>query len=291
MTPDSILLILKNDQFKETVDDFKSYFSIQNFHPWIEYLEKILTSFSKLPYENISKIIKYKNNFDSANKIRLPFEIMEDHKSHNLGGTCFSLTFFLQTILKQQGFICYPVMADMNWGKNVHCTTIVDLNGQKYLIDPGYLLTRPMILSQGQSKIFKTEFSGIELRYQFEERKYDLFTFNQHQNKWRYKFEDKPVPDAEFFQHWLSSFEWNSMNGICLTKVKQEKLIYVHKTFMRETSYHGKKNFNIKNNYHQTLQDVFGIDKELVEEALVAVDFQKKRKQELGLWVPKKQKD
>ena len=183
MFKDNSYLILDSSRYTEAVTVFKSLFSIQNSHPEIEHLEVILTCFSKLPYENISKIIKYQKQFESNDKIRLPFEIIEDHQLYNLGGTCFSLTFFLQTILKHQGYICYPVMAEMNWGKNVHCATIVDLNSQKYLVDPGYLLTRPMALSQGQCRMFKTEFSGVELRYQSETGMYDLFTFDQHQKK------------------------------------------------------------------------------------------------------------
>jgi len=89
--------------------------------------------------------------------------------------------------------------------------------------------------------------------------------------------------------HWLSSFAWNSMHGLCLTKVEKGRMVYVHKTFMRETCFDEKKNYNIKKDYHVTIHRVFGIEPKLVEQALAAVEENMKREQELGLWVPKKE--
>ena len=106
-------------------------------------LEKIVEAFSQYPYENISKIIKLNRHLDEAYPIRLPEEVIEDHLTAGLGGTCFSMTFTLQTILVQNGFDCYPVMADMRAGRNIHCALVASVEGRKYLLDPGYLLGRP----------------------------------------------------------------------------------------------------------------------------------------------------
>ena len=270
----------------EAASFFDKQYSVSNSSTGFDLIEEIIYYFSRLPYENISKIIKYHHHFDGEEKIRLPREIMEDHVRYRLGGTCFSLTFFLQTLLYNHGFLCYPVMADMRWGKNVHCAVIVDFESKKYLLDPGYLLNHPMEISLDKPRYYKTEFSGIELFFHPESSRIDLYTFDRHQKKWRYKFRDRPVPPEEFLDHWLSSFRWNSMHGLCLTKVEKDRMIYIHKTFMRETTFDGKRNFNLKKNYHASIHRIFGIAPVLVEEALAAVESNMTRERESGLWIP-----
>ena len=77
------------------------------------------------------------------------------------------------------------------------------------------------------------------------------------------------------------------MHGICLTKVMKDGMIYIHKNFMRETTFSNKRNFNIKRNYHAAIHESFGIDKQIVGQAQAALQSNLERKKELGLWVPK----
>ena len=94
---------------------------------------------------------------------------MEDHRAHHLGGTCFSLTYFLEIVLSLHGFQCYPIMADMRYGRNVHCALVVTVDHAKYLVDPGYLLNQPIPVTTQDSVVFKNEFLGIELTFEHEE--------------------------------------------------------------------------------------------------------------------------
>ncbi|MCG8604343.1 arylamine N-acetyltransferase [bacterium] len=285
---------MEADQFspqrhRDGVYTFVDFFNLTCKGNSLHFLREILESYAHLPYENISKIIKLNQNWHSErSRIRLPEEVIESHIQNRLGGTCFSLTFFLQAILSEFGFQCYPVMADMRAGRNIHCCLIVILDGAKYLVDPGYLLTQPMEIRPSKPKFFRTEFSGGELRYDRTNNCYDLSTFDNDQAKWRYRFQDRPIPHGEFLQHWLASFGWNSMNGICLTKVMKNGMVYVHKNFMRETTFTGKRNFNIKNTFHATIHRTFGIDQEIVEQARVALDENMRREMDLGLWVPQR---
>jgi hypothetical protein len=41
---------------------------------------------------------------------------------------------------------------------------------------------------------------------------------------------------------------------------------------MRETTFSGKKNFNVKRTLHAAIQENFGIDKQIVEQAEVALN-------------------
>jgi len=182
-------------------------------------------------------------------------------------------------------------MGDMNAGKNIHCCLFVILDSIKYLVDPGYLLTLPMEINLQKPKVFRNEFSGVELRFHPSSAAYDLFTFNKKESKWRYRFRDRAVPSDEFLQHWLASFAWNSMHGICLTKVMKDGMLYIHKNFMRETTFSDKKNFNIKRNYHSAIHENFGIGKQIIEEAQAALQNNLEKEKELGLWVSKRKRD
>ena len=117
---------------------------------------------------------------------------------------------------------------------------------------------------------------------------FDLYTFTKSQIKWRYRFYNLATPMELFLTHWLDSFKWNSMHGFCLTKVEKNRMIYVHKTFMRETNFKTKINHNIKNNYHEAIQSAFGISGDYIERAQAALDHNLKRARDLGLWKPQK---
>ncbi len=293
-------MLLDSSNHELGVRQFMDYFRLQPQPPEKKYLTKILAEFAHLPYENISKIIKWNDQFNSQTSLRLPEEVISDHIDWRLGGTCFSLTFFLQSILSQSGFSCYPIMADMQAGRNIHCALIVVMQNQKYLVDPGYLLSQPLLIDPPLTRQHRTDFQGlvrlcspqvarpdtakVALVYQPDENRYHLFTTANGQRKWRYSFGDQPTPSAEFLQHWQASFQRNSMHGICLTKVQKDGLIYIHKHFMRTTDSNGKKNYNIRNQYHQTIQTIFGIDEQWVEHALVALaeNLKRERKSEFS---------
>ncbi len=277
---------LVTSHYFNSVQKFNRKYSISIRKPSIDLLKEILYYFSRIPYENMSKIIKLYKNFDNPIKIRFPDEVIEDYFKFNFGGTCFSVTFLLKTILTFHGFKGYIVMADMNWGKNVHCAYVVVHNFQSYLVDPGYLLNQPLYLSRKKPVTTRTPFSGIKLSFDENNNSYNLYTFNNKNIKWRYKFIDKSVPEKEFLEYWVSSFNWNSMNAICIATVIDEKMVYIHRTFMRETTFYGKKNYNLKRKFSETISNLLKIDHQKIEEAMEAVEKNKIIKQEQGIWKP-----
>lgn len=254
------------------VTNFLKHFQIYPAPPTFESLQKNLAAFSNLPYENLSKILKFNRlGADAHERLRLPEEVVEEHLRFHTGGTCFSLTFLLQAILLQQGFACYVVMGDMRAGRNIHCALVVLLQGAKYLVDPGYLLRQPMQLDPARPRLYHNEYNGIELRYDAATQSYDLFTFSREEVKWRYRFRDRPTPAEEFLRHWQASFHRNSMHGLCLTRVHENELIYVRKDFMRIHAMTGQRNVNLKRDFHAKIHEVFGIAPEYVEQALAAL--------------------
>lgn len=286
---DDKIIELSPENFTESVKHFTDFFNLKINKPDLLSLKKILEKFSTIPYENISKIIHLSNNWKNEQKIRLPDTVIENHAKFHLGGTCFSLTFFLETILLHHGYQCYPVMADMNAGKNIHCAIITIINQKQYLVDPGYLLNEPMEMNLQKPRYYRTSSVGVELQFNVETQEYELFTFNKENMKWRYNFRDVACDKDEFLKHWQASFTRSSMHGICLTKIQKEGMIYIHKNFMRETTFSTKKNYNIRNTYVQTINEIFGINKNLIEQAQEALNFNLDMEKKLGIFVPKEE--
>jgi arylamine N-acetyltransferase len=266
-------LILDPKQHGEGVRLFSKHYGIlSGRRSDLELLRQILAGFANLPYENLSKIIKFHHYGENATqRLRLPEEVIEEHMRRRLGGTCFALTFFLQSILLHHGFACYIVMGDMRAGKNIHCALVALVNDRKYLVDPGYLLRRPLALDPRVPRLYHTEFTGVELRFDSLKQSYEVFTFNRQEIKWRYRFVDRPTPPEEFLEYWQASFQRNSMHALCLTRANDDELIFIRKDFMRVTTLEGKRKVPIKRNYHATIRRLFGIAPEYVEQALAAL--------------------
>ena len=281
------MISLLPENHSDSVRYFINFFDLRLEKPTFQTLQKILNKFSTIPYENISKIIKLSKTWDNDVKIRLPEEVIDGDVNLYLGGTCFSLTFFLETILLHTGFQCYPVMADMKAGHNIHCAIIVLLDGKQYIVDPGYLLNTPMEISLDKPRFYRTENTGIELFFNSQLQCCQLFIFDHEKMTWRYNFRERPCPHDEFLKHWQASFTRSSMHGICLTKVKKDGIIYIHKEFMRETTFSTKKNYKLKHNLHETINTIFGIDKEVVEQAQDALDKNLLMERKLGIFKPR----
>lgn len=253
--------------------DFLRHHSIAaTRHPEVSTLNDVLQAFIQIPYENLSKILKYHRQHQDTLSLRFPEEVWHDFRTAGLGGTCFSLTFFLQAIVEALGFASYPVLARMKAGEDHHCALVVDLAGNHYLLDPGYVLDVPMQIGGESPRLFRSAHAGVELRPDPEAPlHYQLFTFQAQQQQWRYSFADIAATPERFLAAWLASFGWNGMNGLCLTRVRRDSLIFVHKHFMRETTVQGKQNYNLKRNREQVIHELFGIPGQIVEAAEAAV--------------------
>ncbi len=281
-------IVLDPYAHENAVGQFLDFYNIKSGRPDANFLQNILKYYIHLPYENISKILKLYNDFISGTYIRLPDEVIENHAEFHFGGTCFSLTFYLHAILSTQGFRCYPVMAHTRHRLNVHTALIVLLNHRKYLVDPGYLLTQPMEIHKDKLRLYRTPHTGVELVFNAKDEYYHLYTFNKQQKKWRYRFQDKPVSSDDFLRHWQDSFYQGTMHGICLTKVQEDGMVYMHNDFLQITSIEGKQKRKVKENYYGVIKDIFGFAPKIVEQAQEAMAENMKLERQLGFYKEKK---
>ncbi len=111
-------------------------------------LETVAKAFSTIPYENLTKIINWASSGRTVAK-RLPRDVISAHVEQGAGGTCFSLTAALLHILRSLGWRAEPILADRHYGQNTHCALVVWVDGTPHLLDPGYLIVKPIPLENG----------------------------------------------------------------------------------------------------------------------------------------------
>lgn len=284
---DKIPLILDPFQHDTAVRHFLGHFGLAPRTPDRPFLERILACFARLPYENISKIIKLNRHFLDIERIRLPEEVMEEYVRHNLGGTCFSLSYFLQSILLQLGFTSWIFMADMGSRTNVHCALIVQLEGSRLLADPGYLLSRAIEIHPDRSRLYETPHTGVEIKFDRTHERFGLSTFDRQVKKLRYTFSDRPTPAAEFLQHWLASFYQGMMHNICLTQLRPEGLIYMHGDYLQIASPEGRHKRRLRQDYPQVVSQLFAIAPEWIERAQLALTENMEMEKRHGIYRPR----
>ena len=259
---------------KDAARLFLSHFRIRRSDPDMGLLRQVVRRFAEIPYENITKIIKFNRHGSWEERLRRPAEVMEDHVALAAGGTCFSLTEALGAILRELGFDCLYRMADMRYGEDIHCNLVVILDGERYLVDPGYLLSEPVKIPDSGSVTVTTPFNNV--RIEPADGGHDLFTSDRGGEKWRYKMKEADVSDERFKEHWIRSFSFNMMNSILITKATKEGHLYLRNRHFRRASLQSKETMKIREDYDMRLQELFGIDGAPVREALVILSDLKK---------------
>lgn len=243
---------------------FFGHFGIAAGDPDFDLLRAVVSSYTQIPYENITKIIRKFNESDPNLRLRGPEEVISGFVENHTGGTCFSLTWCLGAILTSAGYKCYPAMADLK-RRNIHCALIVRIGGKKYLVDPGYLLSDPVELT-GDPVIIPTSFGKVELRPRGA-ASYDLFTIAGGEKNWRYRLRTTPVSKATFFRHWQASFALPMMDSLQLTKLTEGGHIYIRDYELRLRREDMRFNENIRVDFEQRIEAEFGIPGDIIAEA------------------------
>lgn len=245
---------------------FLESFSFDGASDDLQKIAQLSAYFARLPFENISKLLKTEKALNGV-EFRFPDEILEDHLQWHLGGTCYSLTYFLIGILETYGYSAEPLLCHMNWRENAHTAVVVTLGEQRYLVDPGYLLHQPIPLRHETVRRTRRAMEGLELVYKEAEDHYALFTFRNGHYTRRYWFCDRPVDLIEYAQRWQESFRAPLMDGICITQVTAEEMIYIHDDYLKITRSGEVLKDRDMNRVEHIIQETFQIPLEILEEA------------------------
>ena len=237
--------------------------------PDLFHLRAIGAAYSRLPYENVTKILKDARSTSSELKLRAAEEVLDDHLRWNTGGTCFSLCNALLEVLEFSGFHAFIGMADMHYGENIHCAVIAVLPEGRYLMDPGYLLNEPMLLPQnGAETVTETPMNVVILRSEGPDI-VSLFTRESGQEKWRYRLRSWPVTRKEFRMHRIESFHLNSMEHVMLSLLDDSGRLYFRKDRLDYVNQTERKKSKTQDSV--ALSNLFGVPKDLIVLAQKAV--------------------
>lgn len=227
-------------------------------------LFEVARVFCHLPYENLTKLIR-KNTFPCGpERFRLPGDVVKEHMEKGAGGTCFSLSCLFGSALDTLGISSYPVTARMRSERSMHCGLIVRYGKHKFLLDPGYLVHKPVRLKGDGVSRMEMQTGQVELVGEKKKQCFDLFTGG----RWRYSFSDEPMTVSAFMKLWLDSFNWSMMNNIHLSKIIDGGYLYARGHHVRRNENGMKFNENIRARHVESLRSYFGISGELAEEAL-----------------------
>jgi arylamine N-acetyltransferase len=207
---------------------FLKHFGLDLHTPPETLLRQVVAAFARLPYENLTKIIKEETLGRTAEARRGPEEVIADHMALGTGGTCFSLTEALLHLLRSLGWQAEPILADRPYGADTHCALLVWIEGQPHLLDPGYLLTEPVPLSRNGEQRIATPFQEVLLTPRAGGTKLDLHTIYQGRSTLRMTFKTAPVDKAKFLKVWDASFDWDMMRYPLLTRVAEGQHFYLH---------------------------------------------------------------
>jgi arylamine N-acetyltransferase len=195
-------------------------------------LAQLAAAFSQLPYENLTKIIRDAQTGDRELARRLPGEVLQEHWSLGTGGTCFSLTWTLLQLVQALGFQAEPILADRRYGADTHCALLIYLDGQKHLLDPGYLLVDPVPLPREGEIMVPTSFNQVALRVAEEGAKIDLTTHDVSKTAHRLTYKTNPVDTGQFLRAWDASFEWDMMSYPVVSRIAEGRQVYLQKNHL-----------------------------------------------------------
>lgn len=189
-------------------------------------LNSVAAAFARLPYENLTKIIKWTECGRSPQARRGPREVFWDHVALGTGGTCFSLTATLLHLVRTLGYEAEPILADRRYGLNTHCALLVWISGRLHLLDPGYLIVDPMPLPSGERHL-QTEFNELLLVPVPGRDVLELRTVEADACRHRLTYKLLPIDTPEFLKVWDESFGWEMMRYPLLTRAEHGRQLYL----------------------------------------------------------------
>jgi arylamine N-acetyltransferase len=255
-------------RMKQTASVFFDHFGISPDKPDMDSLRIIVSQFSRIPWENLTKFLVKAQQLPLENRLRLADTVISEHIENGAGGTCFSLTEALGTILSFAGYHCHPVMADMKHGKNIHCAlSVITVDGSRFLADPGYLVPIPVPLEPGEFP--EVEAYGDRLIWEPIDngRMYDLYTVNDSGKNWKYRIRMNPVSPDEFTSHWQRSFDATGMNSLHLNCRNENGRLSAHNLNLRRVNADGKKNEKLRDDYSEKIEAYFGLSRDIAQTA------------------------
>ncbi len=263
----------------QALDRFLEHFDLRRGSCSREFLSAVATAFSTLPYENLSKILRWSESGGSEGARRGPDEVISEHIRLGTGGTCFSLTATLLHILRGLGWRAEPILADRHYGADTHCALVVWIDGAPHLIDPGYLIVKPIPLDpdllksgaaeDGAGVRVRTSFNDVVLVPTGDGERIELHTEHRGQRSHRLTLKTGPVDAGTFLRAWDASFKWDMMRYPVLTRVSGDLHVYLQGQRLQRRGRTELRREELRaEEVASRIRSEFGLDATLVERAI-----------------------
>jgi hypothetical protein len=243
-------------------DIFCDHFAIRTRGRDEEVLADVGASLARLPYENLTKLIKKQRFPAGPERRRLPSEVMTDHLAVGAGGTCFALTRLVGEVLARLGIDSWPVLCDTPHRPANHCASVVLCAGREYLLDPGYLVFAPVALDEPGDRSGRLQLRTVAPDV------VELWTFG----KLRYRLHRQPASPAVLEAAWDASFDWTMMRGAHLCVPNGDGYAYMHNRTLCLRGGSERGNVSLKGREGAELARRFGLRETVVSEAFAVVD-------------------
>ncbi len=235
-------------------------------------LEAIGAAFARLPYENLSKVLRKhdeqtEQTGGASARRRLPQRVFDEHLALGAGGTCFALTRLFSAVLTRLGYRSRVALCDTSHLVDGHCALLVDGGGPTpLLLDPGYLLHWPLPLegaSEGEAARGEARLERVA------DDRYELYTYGRR----RYELKLAKVDMARFEAVWDASFDWTMMNGVHVCAADEDGgYAYLHGHKLRLQGVADKRTLNLRGREVDELATRFGLAPALIERAYQLVE-------------------
>lgn len=254
---------------------FEQLFGLQREPRSLKHLETVAAKFALIPYENLTKIIRSAGETDPVRRLRMPEDILQGFAEMGAGGTCFSLTFCMVSLLREYGYNCGPRMADLGRSSNNHCALVVTCDDREYLLDPGYLIIRPLPLPAAGAVVHETRLYPVRIERNRFTADYTLSTLEPDGPRHRYLLRDSNCDMEMFRMFWIDSFQWTMMRSLLVTRFIEDGRFYMHDRYARWMNRHGRKTGKLRENYDLEVSRYTGISRDLVSRARLILAAEK----------------
>ncbi|MDR0310240.1 MAG: arylamine N-acetyltransferase [Acidobacteriota bacterium] len=248
--------------------EFLKHFHIDALQPPQQLFCAAARAFSRIPYENITKIIRRAEAGSDEKARRGPDEVIADHIRWGAGGTCFSLTSALCQMARRMGFEAEYLLADRSYGQNTHSALFVRIDGKPYLFDPGFLITEPVPLALADP--LEIVSGGERLKLIPGKTGISLFTERGGKSVYRLTYKTTPVDAGEFRKAWDDSFHWEMMRYPLLARAGASGRIYLRGSMFQVSGKDSVNRVKIpENELAAKISGEFGIHPAVVARALI----------------------
>jgi len=208
--------------------DFNSL-PLAPFHLLPDNVRRAWATVAAMPFENLTKVLKQEQESRDT-PIRLPTEVLADHRRFGTGATCFALAFLLRHLLLRHEIPATLHTCDRRYGQDVHAAVAVSTPaGGRWLFDPGYHIVQP-IPDEGELRFRSPDNPNSSCIRRLDDIRYECYTGHAGTWRLRFVFKDSPLDDSTYRQVWRRSFQADMMAYPVLTRFESGRMLYLQKS-------------------------------------------------------------